>query len=290
MIRLGPPISKSIIGKSAFLLAVVASNAVAGLVTGTVTFNGNTIQYQAFSGTDPTAFTAFLQGAQLVNFETVSGVTPKVVTAYTGSPTTAANLIDPKVALGGAFFSAGGQTPGNPANGGAPSVLLNVSSLNGAHSGQNVIGPTAQGDPTTPLDFNGFISVDFPLATPISRFGWWTNPQGGKVNFAPHINALDTGGNLVDLSTGITFTANPGEFVAFAFSGSVVNEVELFQTGPMTVDDFTYARDNTLPFSTTTATTTPEPASWLLLALGCSAILVGKLPVSKSARKHPAVS
>lgn len=257
-----------------FLFVATLSYATAGLITGTVTLDGNVIHYQAFSGTDPAAFAQFLAGAQLVDFESVSGVTPLAVAAYTGSPTAAANLIDPKIAINGAFFSAGGQTPGKPENGGAPAVLLDVSSLNGAHSGKNVLGPTAQGDPTTPLDFTGFFSINFPLAQPISRFGWWTNPQGGGVAFPPHINVIDSGGNLVDLSTGIAFTANAGDFVAFAFDRSVVNEVELFQGAPMTIDDFTYARDNKLPFGT--STTIPEPASWVLALFGitCAAIVV----------------
>ncbi len=263
-----------LISRVLFLFLAVLSGATAGLITGTVTFNGNVIQYQAFNGTDPAAFNAFLAGAQLTDFENVAGVTPLAVAAYTGAPTAAANLIDATVAINGAFFSAGGQTPGNPANGGAPGVLVDVSTLNGAHSGNNVLGPTAQGDPETPLDFNGFISINFPLAQPISRFGWWTNPQGGNVNFAPHLNAIDSGGNLVDLSAGIAFTASPGEFVAFAFSQSVLNEVELFQTGPMTVDDFVYARDNELPFGTTVV---PEPGTWGLLALGCSSLAIARI-------------
>jgi hypothetical protein len=161
---------------------------------------------------------------------------------------------------------------------------VDVSSLNGAHSGNNAFAPTTQGDPTTPLDFNGFVSVDFPLAQPISRFGWWTNPQGGNVAFPPHLNTFDAGGNLVDLSSGITFTANPGDFVAFAFSNSVINEVELFQTGPMTIDDFTYARDNTLPLGTG-ATTVPEPASWVFLALGGATIFLFKWSSAMATRK-----
>jgi len=270
--------------KFGFLFLAALAICQAGLITGTVTFNGQTIQYQAFNGTDPTAFAAFLANAQLTDFENVSGVTPLAVTAYTTTPTAAANLIDPTIAINGAFFSAGGQTPGKPENGGAPGVLVDVSSLNGAHSGKNVLGPTTQGDPTTPLDFNGFISINFPLAQPISRFGWWTNPQGGTVNFPPHMNAIDSGGNLVDLSSGITFTASPGEFVAFAFSQSVVNEVELFQTGPMTVDDFVYARDNTLPFGTTG--TVPEPASWILLASGGVCLVIVRSLIGAARRRR----
>ena len=255
-----------------FLLVATLSSATAGLITGTVTLDGNVIHYQAFSGTDPAEFAKFLAGAQLSDFENVSGVTPLAVTSYTGSPTAAANLIDPTKAINGAFFSAGGQTPGKPENGGAPAVLVDVSTLNGAHSGNNVLGPTAQGDPTTPLDFNGFFSVNFPLAQPISRFGWWTNPGGGTVAFPPHINTLDSGGSLVDLSSGIAFTASPGDFVGFAFDKSVVNEVELFQGGPMTIDDFTYARDNALPFGTSTSI--PEPSSWLLMLSGSASVAI----------------
>ena len=264
-----------------FLFALIATNATAGLITGSVTFNGNSIQYQAYSGTDAAVFAAFLQGALLVDFETVAGVTPQIVSSYTGAPTTAANLVSATVAINGAFFSAGGQTPGNPANGGAPAVLVDVSSLNGAHSGKNVLAPTAQGDPTTPLDFTGFFSINFPLAQPISRFGWWTNPDGGPVSFPPHLNAIDSGGTLVDLSTGIAFTASPGDFVAFAFSSSVLNEVELFQGGPATIDDFVYARDNALPLSPTS--NVPEPAPWTLLAVGGAFAVLAQLRVRSRA-------
>jgi len=244
--------------------AVTVSTALATVVTGTVTLNGNTIQYQAFNGTSAADFTQFLAGATLVNFESISGITPLTVNAYTtGTPTTPANLTNPTQSVSGAFLSAGGQTPGNPANGGSPAAVINVSSLNGAHSGTNVLAPTAQGDPASPLDFNGFISINFAADQPISRFGWWTNPQGGNVAFAPHINTFDASNTLVDLSSGITFTAPAGSFVAFAFNSSVIKEVELFQGGPMTVDDFTFARDNALPFGG--ASTVPEPSSVYLL-------------------------
>ena len=255
-------------GKSIFLSLALVSSATAGLITGTVTLDGSVIHYQAYSGTSAAIFQDFLQGANLVDFETVSGVTPEVVNSYNSTTTTPANLIDPTKAINGAFFSAGGQTPGNPANGGNPGALVDVSGLNGAHSGKNVFGPTAQGDPTEPLDFqNGFVSVDFPLNQRISRFGWWTNPNGGAVAFAPHMNTFDAGNNLVDLSSGIAFTANAGDFVAFAFDSSVVNELELFQGGPMTVDDFTYARDNALPLAGA-GTSTPEPTPLAFSILG----------------------
>ncbi|MFL6448295.1 MAG: hypothetical protein ACJ746_11480 [Bryobacteraceae bacterium] len=253
--------------KMMLLGVAVVSTASATLTTGTVTLNGNVIQYQAFSGNSAADFQQFLTGATLVNFETISGITPLPVSAYTtGTPTSAANLTNPTVSVNGAFLSAGGQTPGNPANGGSPAAVINVSSLNGAHSGTNVLAPTAQGDPASPLDFGGFISINFAGDQPISRFGWWTNPQGGNVAFPPHINTFDASNSLVDLSSGITFTATRGDFVAFAFSSSVIKEVELFQGGPMTVDDFTFARDNALPFGA--SSTVPEPGSgYLLLAV-----------------------
>jgi hypothetical protein len=267
--------------KVVLLAAAVVSTASAAVVTGTVTLNGSVIQYQAFNGTSASDFAQFMTGATLVNFENIAGITPLTVTAYTsGTATSAANLTNPTQSVSGAFLSAGGQTPGNPANGGTPAAVINVSSLGGAHSGTNVLAPTAQGDPAMPLDFNGFISINFASNQPISRFGWWTNPQGGNVAFAPHINTFDASNSLVDLSTGITFTAARGEFVAFAFNSSVIRSVELFQTGPMTVDDFTFARDNALPFGG--ASTVPEPSSaYLLLA----AAALGFPAVRRSMRK-----
>jgi hypothetical protein len=244
-----------------------------------VTLDGNIIHYQAFSGTSATDFQNFLTGATLVDFENISGITPLPVTAYTtGTPTTAANLTDPTKSVNGAFLSAGGQTPGNPAKGGTPAAIVDVSALNGAHSGTNVLAPTAQGDPALPLDFGGFISINFASNEPISRFGWWTNPQGGTVAFPPHMNTFDAGNNLIDLSSGITFTASPGDFVAFALDASVIKEVELFQGAPMTVDDFTFASDNKLPFGGSSSVPEPGSASLLLIAatLGLSAVRIAK--------------
>jgi hypothetical protein len=261
--------------------AVLVPTAFATLATGTVTLDGNTIHYQAFNGTSLSDFQKFLTGAALVDFESIPGITPLPVNAYTsGTPTSAANLTDPTKSVNGAFLSAGGQTPGNPANGGAPAAVIDVSALSGAHSGNNVLAPTAQGDPTSPLDFNGFISINFPGDQPISRFGWWTNPQGGNVAFAPHINTFDASNSLVDLSSGITFTASPGEFVAFAFDSTVIKEVELFQSSPMTVDDFAFARDNVLPFGG--SSTVPEPDSSYLILGGA---VLGLAAVRKATRK-----
>lgn len=259
--------------------AAVVSTALASTTTGTVTLDGNIIHYQAFSGTSATDFQNFLTGATLVDFENISGITPLPVTAYTtGTPTTAANLTDPTKSVNGAFLSAGGQTPGNPAKGGTPAAIVDVSALNGAHSGTNVLAPTAQGDPALPLDFGGFISINFASNEPISRFGWWTNPQGGTVAFPPHMNTFDAGNNLIDLSSGITFTASPGDFVAFALDASVIKEVELFQGAPMTVDDFTFASDNKLPFGGSSSVPEPGSASLLLIAatLGLSAVRIAK--------------
>ena len=108
--------------KFVFLLLLIAPHVTAGLITGTITLDGNVIPYHRGQ-----SCRSHGRGERGV-------------------------------------FSAGGQTPGNPANGGAPAVLVDVSGLNGAPSGKNVLGPTTQGVPTTPLDFNGFFSVYFPLA------------------------------------------------------------------------------------------------------------------------------
>ena len=78
-----------------FVVAIV-STASATVTTGTVTLDGNTIHYQAFSGTSATDFQQFLAGATLIDFENISGITPLTVNAYTsGTPTTAANLTNP---------------------------------------------------------------------------------------------------------------------------------------------------------------------------------------------------
>ena len=41
---------------------------------------------------------------------------------------------------------------------------------------------------------------------------------------------------------------------------------------PMTIDDFAYARDNALPFGTSTSI--PEPSSWFLMLSGSASLAI----------------
>jgi hypothetical protein len=99
--------------------------------------------------------------------------------------------------------------------------------------------------------------------------------KGGNVAFPPHINTFYSSNTLVDSFPELRFRLRRGSSFAFAFDASVVKEVELFQGGPITVDDFTFASDNKLPFG---ASAVPEPSSsyLMLAAAALGLLLVGR--------------
>jgi hypothetical protein len=264
------------------LMSCVSSVAKAGTVSGSFLFDGSPLNYVFFSGNSEAVFNNFRTGGTLVDFENVAGTVPLTVTSLTQTPTAANNRPDPRVAINGAFFSTGGQSPGDPAGGGSPfsAVLVRPQGIAGVgpHSGQNVLGTSQTADETAWYPDQGFFSVGFDATNDPnavrSRVGWWTHSE---IFALPTIHLRDSAGNNEQLSSNfVNFTANAGDFVFFAFDRPVIQEIEwAVMRTPVAflIDDFVHARDNALAFGQTGGgTDVSEPATASLL--GVAALLM----------------
>jgi hypothetical protein len=204
-------------------------------------------------------YIAFTTGATVQNFESVSGLTPLSITAYTdGTPVPSSAQMHGQIP--NLFFHSGGANPNNTAaNPGTPVALL---TLNGgiagnAHSGTNVVAPLQiMTEATSPavlgLAAGNFLEIIF--SSPVNRAGVWLNPALGNVTF----NALDA--SLSSITGGST-TGNAGNFVGVSLPTDSIKVVSIIatQAGGFTIDDLTYGTAGAPP------TGIPEPSTLLLL-------------------------
>jgi hypothetical protein len=233
----------------------------AALVAVVLTFVGS----EAFATTINTSnvtsaeYIAFTTGATVQNFDSVSGLTPLSITAYTnGTP------VPPNAQMHGQipdlFFHSGGANPNNTAaNPGTPVGLLTLAGgiAGNAHSGANVVAPLQiMTDPTSPavlgLAAGNFLEIIF--SSPVNRAGVWLNPALGNVTF----NALDA--SLSSIAGGST-TGNPGNFVGVSLPADTIKVVSIIasQASGFTIDDLTFGTSGGSP------TAVPEPSTLLLL-------------------------
>lgn len=204
-------------------------------------------------------YIAFTTGATVQNFESVSGLTPLSITAYTnGTPVPSSAQMHGQIP--NLFFHSGGANPNNTAaNPGTPVALLTLAGgiAGNAHSGTNVVAPLQiMTDPTSPavlgLAAGNFLEIIF--SSPVNRAGVWLNPALGNVTF----NALDA--SLSGITGGST-TGNAGNFVGVSLPTDSIKVVSIIatQASGFTIDDLTYGTAGAPP------TAIPEPSTLLLL-------------------------
>lgn len=245
----------------AIVLACVSSEALA------VTINTNNV-----ANPDYVALTT---GATVQNFESVSGLTPLSITAYTnGTP------VPPTAQMHGQipslFFHSGGANPNNTAaNPGTPVALVTLAGgiAGNAHSGTNVVVPQQiMTDPTSPavlgLAAGNFLEIIF--STPVNRAGVWLNPALGNVTFT----ALDA--SLSAISGGAT-TGNAGNFVGVSLPTNSIKIVSIIanQASGFTIDDLTYGTAGG-------STAVPEPSTLLMLGPIVLAFLIQRRVLCRS--------
>lgn len=222
-----------------------------------VTINTNNV-----ASADYLAFTA---GASVQNFESVSGLTPLSITAYTnGTPVPTNTQMHGQIP--NLFFHSGGANPNNTAaNPGTPVALLTLAGgiAGNAHSGTNVVAPLQiMTDPTSPavlgLGAGNFLEIIF--SNPVNRAGVWLNPALGNVTF----NALDA--SLGSITGGST-TGTAGNFVGVSLPTDTIKVVSIIatQASGFTIDDLTYG-------TVGAPTAVPEPGSVLLVGSGLTAL------------------
>ena len=204
-------------------------------------------------------YIAFTTGATVQNFESVPGLTPLSITAYTnGSPVPSSAQMHGQIPS--LFFHSGGANPNNTAaNPGTPVALLALAGgiAGNAHSATNVVAPLQiMTDPTSPavlgLAAGNFLEIIFP--TPVNRAGVWLNPALGNVTF----NALDA--SLSGIAGG-SATGNAGNFVGVSLPTDSIKVVSIIatQASGFTIDDLTYGTAGG------SSTVVPEPSTLLLL-------------------------
>jgi len=202
---------------------------------------------------NPADVAAFQSGGTVVNFETVSGVTPQAITDYTaGVAVSPSAFVFNQVP--GVEFSVGGAVGTNE-----PAVYQLSGGIAGdAKSPSNVLG-SVDFDFTTKFNNNGLIEIFFP--TKVSKVGFWLNPSLGNVEIiAADTNFAFSGIPETNLETG---TVTAGNFVGVERSTADIGgfKIEALGANGFTIDDFTFV-------GATSTSTVPEPATFLLVGSG----------------------
>jgi hypothetical protein len=223
------------------LLTFTLSVAFGGLLGATVVDTNN-----------PADVAAFQAGATVVNFESVTGVTPQSITDYT-----AGNAVSPTAfvfdQIPGVQFSVGGAVGTNE-----PAVYqLSAPIAGDAKSPTNVLGPV-DFDNTTKFNNEALIEIFFP--TKVSKVGFWLNPSLGNV----HLIAADTNFAFSHLpeTTLETGDGTAGNFVGIERATADIGgfKIEALGTNGLTIDDFTFGGAST--------STVPEPSTLLFVGGG----------------------
>jgi hypothetical protein len=219
---------------------------------------------------DVNVYNAFAAGATLVNFTTVSGLTPLPLTSYAN--TTDASIPVPPTALlsnqiAGLHFHSGGGSFNNPAaTPGTPAALLALDGgiAGDARSSANVFGAlqiqTSPNDPTV-LDLNAFVEIIFTGGN-VNRAGVWLNPSLGNVL----LTVFDSSGSSLESIIG-----SAGNFVAVERAANDIRFLSLVsvsQSG-FTADDLTFGQASV-------TNPTDAPSTWLLLLAAGAALTLSR--------------
>jgi hypothetical protein len=217
---------------------------------------------------NPADVAAFQTGATVVNFETVSGVTPQTITDYTaGVAVSSSAFVFNQIP--GVQFSVGGAVGTNE-----PAVYELSNGIAGdAKSPADVLGPV-DFDFTTKFNSSGLIEIFFP--TKVSKVGFWLNPSLGNV----HLIAADTNFAFSHLpeTTLETGDGTAGNFVGIERPTADIGgfKIEALGASGFTIDDFTFGGSGS-------TSTTPEPATFLFVGGGL--LLAVVRPASRHLRR-----
>ncbi|HEU0138268.1 MAG TPA: PEP-CTERM sorting domain-containing protein [Bryobacteraceae bacterium] len=210
------------------------------------------LQAAVIDTNDPGTIAAFQSGATVVNFESVTGLTPQAITAYTaGDAVSAGSFLFDQIS--GVQFSVGGAPGTN-----MPALYQLSGAIQGdATSPSTVLGPV-DFDFTTKFSSGALIEIFFPVK--VSKVGFWLNPSLGNVNIiAADTNFAFSQETETTLETG---NVTAGNFVGIVRPTADIGGFKIIGLGAtgFTIDDFTYGGASVSPV--------PEPASLMLAGAG----------------------
>jgi len=197
--------------------------------------------------TDAGTIAAFQTGATVVSFESIGGITPMAITAYTdGVPATLGSTLFNEVP--GVQFSVGGN-PGSPET--EPIVLQLGGGIAGdAASATNVLGSADMAGNTK---FSGFIEIYFPVK--VDRVGFWLNPALGTVTIIAKDNQTAFSGDPTENQLETLVSTAAGNFVGIQRATADIGGVTLLPSAAgITIDDLTF-------LASTPDTPIPEPGT-----------------------------
>lgn len=206
------------------------------------------------TSSDANAVAQFQTGATVESFDDLSALT---ITSYgSGQTVSAANRFSSRnlATFTSPFFNSGGASFNDPV--GNPGTPIGIFDPAGAIAGDvkspnNVAGPLV-GDGSFEAFNNGFMEVIFPAD--VIRVGFWIT-QGTITLFLK--DSTNT-----NLATGdVMVTGSAGQFIGIQRDQADVRGVTIGFTEAFTIDDFTYS-----------TTPIPEPTSFLLIAMGLTAL------------------
>ena len=203
---------------------------------------------------DASAVAQFQTGATVESFDDLSALT---ITSYdNGQTVPAANRFSSRnlVTFTSPFFNSGGASFNDPV--GNPGTPIGIFDPDGAIAGDvkspnNVAGPLMVG--SDEAFNNGFMEVIFPAD--VIRVGFWIT-QGTITLFLKD----STNTNLA--SGDVMVTGSAGQFIGIQRDTADVRGVTIGFTQAFTIDDFTYS-----------SAPIPEPSSFLLIAMGLTALV-----------------
>jgi hypothetical protein len=216
---------------------------------------------------------AFQNGATVINFDSLSGIQPLSLNAFTNdTPVPNGSLLLQQL-----------QTPGGigiTSGGGIGGVVLNLESpINtAAVSGSGVLGsafnPIGNNGPqSTCFAANCFLELFFEQG--VNRIGFWTN-----TNVTILASKADVTGVVAQNTVNLENVNGSGlNFVGVERLSDEINFVQIFAGGsPFVIDDLTYGRSG--------GTTIPEPSSTTFLTLGAALVLVARIHRKRMARTN----
>jgi len=210
---------------------------------------------------DPAVVAAFQNGAIVIDFDSLAGITPFSLNAFTDDTAVPNNalLLQQLQTPGGIGITSGGGIGGAVLNLQSP---IDTAAVSGAGVLGSAFNPNGVNGPQATCLANGcFLELFFEQG--VNRIGFWSN-----VDVTILASSADVSGVVAQNSVNLETVNGSGlNFVGVERASDEINFVQIFAGGSaFVIDDLTYGRSTTAVI--------PEPGSLTLVGLGAALALV----------------